>query len=70
MRKFLLSEKKQKNKKGITVMTTEKLHEILDDENRELTIEELCQVLYELKTDCFQKYSEEFEANKIPTSQF
>lgn len=51
-------------------MTTEKLHEILDDENRELTVDELQQVLYELKTDCFKQYCEMFEANNIKESQF
>lgn len=33
-------------------MTFEELHEILDNENKKLSIEELKEVIYELKQDC------------------
>ena len=33
-------------------MTTAELHEILDDENRKLTADELKEVVYQLKQDC------------------
>lgn len=32
-------------------MTTNQLHDILDDENRKLTIEEIEEVIYQLKND-------------------
>lgn len=32
-------------------MTTNELHEILDDENRKLTADELKEVVYQLKCD-------------------
>lgn len=31
------------------------LHNILDDENRKLSLDELKQVIYELKQDCFKE---------------
>lgn len=34
-------------------MTTVDLHKILDDENRKLSLNELKQVIYEMKQDCF-----------------
>lgn len=34
-------------------MTTAELHEILDDENRKLTADELKEVVYQLKQDTF-----------------
>ena len=36
-------------------MTFEQLHEILDDEKRKVSKEELAQVIYELKQDCFDE---------------
>lgn len=36
-------------------MTTTELHEILDDENRKLSLAELKQVIYELKQDSLDK---------------
>lgn len=36
-------------------MTFEQLHEILDNEDRKLSVKELKQVIYELKQDCFDK---------------
>lgn len=41
-------------------MTTAELHEILDDENRKLTVEELRKILQELKQDCNDEYYKEF----------
>ena len=38
-------------------MTTAELHEILDNENRKLTVAELKQVIYELKQDAFNELS-------------
>ena len=34
-------------------MTFRELHEILDDEDKKLSLKELQQVIYELKQDCF-----------------
>ena len=36
-------------------MTTAELHEILDDENRKLTVDELKEVVYQLKCDAFNE---------------
>lgn len=36
-------------------MTFTDLHKILDDENRKLSLDELKQVIYELKQDCFNE---------------
>lgn len=36
-------------------MTTNELHEILDDENRKLTADELKEVVYQLKCDIFNE---------------
>jgi hypothetical protein len=36
-------------------MTTAELHEILDDENRKLTADELKEVVYQLKQDALDK---------------
>lgn len=43
-------------------MTTEQLHDILDDANRKLTIDELKQIIYELKLDTSGEYNKEFDA--------
>lgn len=51
-------------------MTTAELHEILDDENRKLTADELKEVVYQLKQDTFEKYCEEMSKDNIPNSQF
>lgn len=36
-------------------MTTAELHKILDDENRKLSLDELKQVIYEMKQDAFNE---------------
>lgn len=36
-------------------MTFEELHEILDNEDKKLSLKELEQVIYELKQDCFNR---------------
>jgi hypothetical protein len=40
-------------------MTIAELHEILDDENRKLTVDELKEVVYQLKQDCWDEYYKE-----------
>ena len=45
-------------------MTTEKLHEILDDPNRKLTVSELQQVIYELKNDVTHESYKYIETGK------
>ena len=40
-------------------MTTAELHKILDDENREITPKELCQIVCELKQDAWDEYYKE-----------
>ena len=40
-------------------MNAAELHEILDDENRKLTADELKEVVYQLKQDCWGEYSKE-----------
>ena len=42
-------------------MTTAELHEILDDENRKLTTDELKEVVYQLKRDCWGEYYKEYD---------
>lgn len=49
-------------------MTTEELHEILDDENKKLPLKELKQAIYELKQDCFNELSN--CENSIATTRF
>ena len=51
-------------------MTTSELHEILDDENRKLTTDELKKILYQLKQDTFEKYGEALEVENLHISQF
>lgn len=46
-------------------MTTSDLHKILDDENRKLSLDELKQVIYELKQDCFGEYAKLLEIKTI-----
>ena len=43
-------------------MTTADLHKILDDENRKLSLDELKQVIYEMKQDAFNEYAKAIEA--------
>ena len=42
-------------------MTTNELHEILDDENRKLTADELKEVVYQLKQDSYDGYAAGYE---------
>ena len=42
-------------------MTTNELHEILDDESKKITVKELCQIVYELKKDTFEEYYKEYD---------
>lgn len=44
-------------------MTTAELHEILDDENRKITLKEYQEILFELKWDAIEK------ASKVPVGQ-
>ena len=43
-------------------MTTAELHKILDDENRKLSLDELKQVIYEMKLDAFYEFGKSLEA--------
>lgn len=36
-------------------MTSEELHAILDNEDKKLSIKELCEVIYQLKQDCLDR---------------
>lgn len=36
-------------------MTKEELHEILDDEDRKISLKELENIIYKLKEDCFEQ---------------
>lgn len=38
-------------------MTTEQLHEILDNEDKKLTVSELQEVIYKLKNDCSTEFN-------------
>lgn len=51
-------------------MTFEQLHEILDNPNKKLTKTELCEVLYELKQDCFAEGCKAFDKNDMYKHQF
>lgn len=42
-------------------MTFTDLHKILDDKNRRLSLDELKQVIYELKQDCFTEFGKALE---------
>lgn len=46
-------------KGGEGVMTTAKLHKILDDASKKITSKELCQIIYELKQDTWGEYYKE-----------
>lgn len=41
-------------------MTKKELHEILDDESRKLTVDELKEVIFHLKNDCIDALSKYF----------
>ena len=51
-------------------MTTNELHDILDDENRTLTINELKQVVYELKQDCIKESAIHLDKNSLSNYHF
>jgi hypothetical protein len=51
-------------------MTAAELHEILDDENRKLTADELKEVIYQLKQDTFEEYGEALEVENLHISQY
>jgi hypothetical protein len=51
-------------------MTTEELHEILDNEERKLTADELKEVIYQLKQDTFENYGEALEVENLHISQY
>lgn len=48
-------------------MTTEGLHKILDDENKEISIKEFQNLVYELKRDCFDELhnKKDITANEV-----
>lgn len=46
-------------------MTTAELHKILDDENRKLSLNELKQVIYELKQDAFSEFSKTLDKKSL-----
>ena len=51
-------------------MTTEELHEILDDENRKLTADELKEVVYRLKQDCNDEYHKQIMMDDYEKATF
>lgn len=51
-------------------MTTEELHEILDDENRKLTADELKEVVYQLKQDCYTNHCKCSLSNDVNNAYF
>ena len=51
-------------------MTTNELHDILDDETRKLTADELKDVVYQLKQDVFSEYCEALSKENLHISQF
>ena len=51
-------------------MTTNELHEILDDENRKLTADELKEVVWQLKQDCYDEYSKALSNENLHISQY
>ena len=51
-------------------MTTNELHEILNDENRKLTADELKEVVYQLKQDCNDEYNKQIMKYDYGQSQF
>lgn len=51
-------------------MTTTELHEILDDENRKLTADELKEVVYQLKQYCNDEYHKQIMMGDYEKAQF
>ncbi len=51
-------------------MTTAELHEILDNPQRKLTVDELKEVVFQLKQDTFNEHIEAFLNNNWNFSQF
>jgi hypothetical protein len=51
-------------------MTTAELHEILDDENRKLTADELKEVVYQLKQDCSDECHKQIIMGDYEKAQF
>lgn len=51
-------------------MTTAELHEILDDENRKLTADELKEVVYQLKQDCFNERHKYIMSKNVEIAEF
>ena len=51
-------------------MTTAELHEILDDENRKLTADELKEVICKLKQDCFNEQHKYIMRKNLVTAEF
>lgn len=51
-------------------MTFEQLFEILGNPNRKLTKTELCEVLYQLKQDCFAESCKAFDKNDMHKYQY
>lgn len=46
-------------------MTTAELHKILGDENRKLSLDELKQVIYEMKQDAFNEFGKSLERKSL-----
>lgn len=46
-------------------MTTAELHKILDNENRKLSLDELKQVIYEMKQDTFNEFGKSLERKSL-----
>ena len=51
-------------------MTTAELHEILDDENRKLTVDELKEVVYQLKQDCINEQYEHTMSKNFEKAEY
>lgn len=51
-------------------MTTAELHEILDDENRKLTADELKEVVYQLKQDCINEQYEHTMSKNLEKAEY
>lgn len=46
-------------------MTTADLHKILNDENRKLSLDDLKQVIYEMKQDAFNEFGKSLERKSL-----
>lgn len=51
-------------------MTTNELHEILDDENRKLTADELKEIVYQLLLDTTDEWNKNIGSENLYISQF